>query len=70
MLIQQELNKAARISLARPIFITFKEYYPFWSLADYNVEILCDGEVIVKIYDNLNKLVENESSKIGMRNNV
>lgn len=43
--------------------ITFNEYYPFWSLTDYNVEILCDGEVIVKMYDSLKRCCPTQKIK-------
>lgn len=43
--------------------ITFNEFYPFWSLTDYNIEILCDGEVIVKMYDNLKRCCPTQKVK-------
>jgi hypothetical protein len=35
--------------------ITYNEYYPFWSLTGHSVEILFNGEVIVKMYHYLKR---------------
>lgn len=35
--------------------ISYKEYYPFWSFTGYSVEIICEGEIIAKIYNNLKR---------------
>ena len=35
--------------------ITHAEYYPFWSFAGHNIEILLEGELIAKIYSNLKR---------------
>jgi hypothetical protein len=35
--------------------IKYAEYYPFWTYIGRSVEILCNGEVIAKIYNNLKR---------------
>ncbi len=35
--------------------ITYEEYYPFWTFVGYGVEISYNGEVILKMYNNLTK---------------
>lgn len=37
------------------INVTVKEYYPFWSFTGHSVEILFEGEVIIKIYNHLKR---------------
>lgn len=53
--LEKNINKTSKI--------TFNEFYPFWSLTDYNVEILCDNEVIVKMYDNLKRCCPTQKVK-------
>jgi len=45
--------------------ITHEEFYPFWSFTDYSVEIYCEGELIVKMYNNLKRCCPVKSINIG-----
>ena len=50
--------------------VSYKEYYPFWTFTGYSVEILIDGEVIVKMYNHLKRCcpvskVQYENTKSG-----
>lgn len=51
------------------IKITFKEYYPFWTLTGHSVEIIYNGNPIARVYHNMKRCCPTIKASFGSKPN-